>query len=34
MDVKVSILGATGYTGSELLRLLAGHPEAEVIHVT
>ena len=34
MDVKVSILGATGYTGSELLRILAGHPEAEVIHVT
>ena len=34
MGVKVSILGATGYTGSELLRLLAGHPEAEVVHVT
>lgn len=34
MRVRVSILGATGYTGSELLRLLAGHPEAEVVHVT
>lgn len=34
MTVKVSILGATGYTGSELLRILYGHPEAEVVHVT
>lgn len=34
MQVKVSILGATGYTGSELLRILAGHPQAEVVHVT
>lgn len=34
MKVKVSILGATGYTGSELLRLLYAHPEAEVVHVT
>ena len=32
--MKVSILGATGYTGSELLRILAGHPQAEVVHVT
>lgn len=34
MNVRVSILGATGYTGSELLRLLYAHPEAEVVHVT
>ncbi|MCX7779950.1 MAG: N-acetyl-gamma-glutamyl-phosphate reductase [Negativicutes bacterium] len=32
--MKVSILGATGYTGAELLRLLAGHPQAEVMHIT
>ena len=25
---------APGYTGAELLRLLAGHPEIEVVHVT
>lgn len=28
--VKVAVLGASGYTGAELLRLLAGHPGAEV----
>lgn len=27
---KVGIVGASGYTGAELLRLLAGHPELEV----
>lgn len=32
--MKVSILGATGYTGSELLRILYSHPKAEVVHVT
>lgn len=32
--MRISILGATGYTGSELLRILYGHPEAEVVHVT
>jgi len=32
--VKVSIIGATGYTGEELLRLLANHPETEIIHIT
>ena len=32
--MKVSIIGATGYAGAELLRLLAGHPEAEIIHIT
>ncbi|OPZ61022.1 MAG: N-acetyl-gamma-glutamyl-phosphate reductase [Deltaproteobacteria bacterium ADurb.Bin510] len=30
MAVRVGILGATGYTGVELLRLLRNHPEAEV----
>jgi len=32
--MKVSIIGATGYTGEELLRILANHPEAEIIHIT
>jgi N-acetyl-gamma-glutamyl-phosphate reductase len=32
--VSVGIVGGTGYTGSELLRLLAGHPQARVRCVT
>ncbi|MBR3942354.1 MAG: N-acetyl-gamma-glutamyl-phosphate reductase [Clostridia bacterium] len=28
--IKVAILGATGYTGEELIRLLSMHPEAEI----
>lgn len=32
--IKVGIVGGTGYTGAELMRLLAGHPDAEVISVT
>ena len=32
--MKVSIIGATGYTGAELVRLIAGHPEAEIVHIT
>ena len=32
--MKVSIIGATGYTGAELLRLLASHPEVEIDHIT
>ncbi|MCW8945321.1 MAG: N-acetyl-gamma-glutamyl-phosphate reductase [Sedimenticola sp.] len=32
--VKVGIVGGTGYTGVELLRLLAGHPEVEVTVIT
>lgn len=31
---KVSIIGATGYAGAELLRLLHNHPEAQVVHIT
>ena len=30
MTYKVAILGASGYTGAELVRLLAGHPEFEI----
>ena len=32
--IKVGIVGATGYTGAELLRLLAVHPEAQVTVIT
>ena len=32
--VDVGIIGASGYTGAELLRLLAGHPEAHVRFAT
>ena len=29
--IKVAVLGATGYAGIELVRLLAGHPEVEIV---
>ncbi len=32
--VKVSIVGGSGYTGGEALRLLLGHPNFEVVQVT
>lgn len=32
--IKVGIVGGTGYTGVELLRLLASHPKAEVSMIT
>lgn len=32
--LKIGIVGATGYTGVELLRLLANHSKAEVVAVT
>lgn len=31
---KIGIVGATGYTGSELLRLLAKHPDISIHVVT
>ncbi len=31
---KIGIVGATGYTGVELLRLLVTHPEVEISYVT
>jgi N-acetyl-gamma-glutamyl-phosphate reductase len=34
MVIKVGIVGGTGYTGVELLRLLAGHPNAELTAIT
>lgn len=32
--IKVGIVGGTGYTGVELLRLLTGHPEVELTVIT
>jgi N-acetyl-gamma-glutamyl-phosphate reductase len=34
MAYRSAVVGASGYTGAELLRLLAGHSEIEVAHVT
>ncbi len=31
--VRVAVIGATGYTGAELLRLLLGHPQVQVTRV-
>jgi N-acetyl-gamma-glutamyl-phosphate reductase len=32
--IRVSILGATGYSGGELIRLLLNHPHVKITHVT
>ena len=32
--IKVGIVGGTGYTGVELLRLLVAHPEVEIQAIT
>lgn len=32
--IKVGIIGATGYGGAELLRLLLSHPEAEIVAIS
>ena len=32
--MKVSVIGATGFAGAELLRILYQHPQAEVVHIT
>ena len=32
--IKVGIVGGTGYTGAELLRLLSQHPDVEILAVT
>lgn len=34
MSHKVAILGASGYTGAELVRLIASHPTIEIIALT
>lgn len=30
MSIKVTVIGASGYTGAELIRLLMNHPEVEI----
>ncbi len=32
--IKVGVVGATGYAGAELVRILSGHPEAEITVLT
>ena len=32
--IKIGIVGGTGYTGVELLRILAAHPQAELVAIT
>src|SRR5579872_6249146 len=32
--IRVSIVGATGYTGGELLRYLVRHPDVTLVHLT
>ena len=32
--IKVGIVGGTGYTGVELLRILSQHPEVEIQAIT
>ncbi|GIJ79348.1 N-acetyl-gamma-glutamyl-phosphate reductase [Micromonospora phaseoli] len=34
MGIRVSVAGASGYAGGELLRLLAGHPEFDLVAAT
>jgi N-acetyl-gamma-glutamylphosphate reductase len=29
-EVNVAVVGGSGYTGAELIRMLAGHPYAKV----
>ena len=32
--IKISIIGATGYVGAELVKGFVNHPYAEIIHLT
>ena len=34
MKIKTAIFGASGYTGQELIRILSGHPQVELVAVT
>jgi N-acetyl-gamma-glutamyl-phosphate reductase len=34
MAYRAGVVGGSGYTGAELLRLLSGHPDLDVVHVT
>jgi N-acetyl-gamma-glutamyl-phosphate reductase len=33
-EVRIAILGASGYSGADLVRLLAGHPAARIVALT
>lgn len=32
--MRASVIGATGFAGAELLRLLDGHPRTELAYIT
>ena len=32
--IKVSIIGASGYTGYELIKILLNHPKVKITHIT
>ena len=32
--IKVGVVGATGYAGSEICRLILGHPQAELAAIS
>jgi len=32
--LKISIIGATGYTGKELIKILMNHPKVELVYLT
>src|SRR5688572_18612852 len=34
VGVRVAVVGASGYAGGEVLRLVAGHPEFEIVAAT
>ena len=34
MNIKAGVVGATGYAGAELVRLLTGHPQAELAAIS
>lgn len=34
MKIKIAIVGASGYTGAELLRILANHPQAQIVYLS
>lgn len=34
MGIRVAVVGASGYAGGEVLRLVAGHPEFEIVAAT
>jgi N-acetyl-gamma-glutamyl-phosphate reductase len=34
MKIKIAIIGASGYTGAELLRILHNHPQAQIVYLS